>query len=113
MTPRLLVRIRSVLLAISAVFLLSVIAVGLRRDHRVESGFVALQTGAAAQDVLASLGRPSQTNGSCATYGARPQDHCDHVLVWRSSFAPILTRYWLVFVDAAGKMQATSRQVPH
>jgi hypothetical protein len=96
-----------------AYLLLIVLAAGLfgvARDYRIQTGFATAAPHASEDAVRHALGRPSSVESSCKAYGTQLTGDCDHVLIYRSSFAPLRSAYWLVFIDASGHAVATSRQ---
>lgn len=108
---KLLIKIRSALLALGVTFLLAVLALGFWRNHRIQVGFDSLIPGATERNVISELGRPSHIDRACAAYGTRLATNCDHVLIWNSSFAPLTKDYWLVFFNRSGIAKATSRDL--
>ncbi len=84
---------------------------GVKRDHKIATGFAAIQPEAEETLVRHRLGVPSRVAASCEAYDTKLTANCDHVLVYRSSFAPARKAYWLVFIDPTGHTTATSREV--
>jgi hypothetical protein len=102
-------RSKPVLAVLALVILLGVIF-GLYRDHRLDSNFPAVKPKAPESEVRALMGNPSKIDHSCSAYGTVVTENCDHVFVYRSSFGPVRSRYWLVFFDANQQATATSKQ---
>ena len=102
-------RIRPLLIAVLG-FALAYLFFGLIRDHRLQDGFDSVQSEVSEQSVFDAMGRPSAIDHSCAAYGTQLSETCNHVLIYRSALAPLRSSYWLVFVDADGRIKATSRQ---
>jgi hypothetical protein len=85
--------------------------VGVAYDRRLTAKFHSIQPHAAESNVRSELGSPSKTDASCSAYDTQQATHCDHVLVYKSAFAFVTHRYWLVFIDPSGTVTATSMQV--
>jgi hypothetical protein len=99
-------------------FLVALIALafclrGVVHDHKTQFAFARIQPGANETSVLKALGKPHSIDHSCSAYGTKLAETCDHVLIYRSSFAPLKSSYWLVFFDANGMAKATSRELHH
>ena len=101
---------RKSLLLIIVLAILAWAGTGRLHDSRINRRFASIQSGATEQSVIDQLGKPSAIDRSCTAYGTQLLATCDHVFVYRSSFAPLSSSYWLIFFDAAGSTKATSRQ---
>lgn len=86
---------------------------GIVHDHKIQFAFAHIKPGADEKSVLKALGKPHSIDHSCSAYGTTLSETCDHVLIYRSSFAPLKSSYWLVFFDANGEAKATSHELHH
>ena len=84
---------------------------GMLRDQRLAGAFSTINHQASEAEVRAAMGAPSAIERPCRAYDTQVTPNCDHVFVYRSSFAPLRHRYWLVFFDGTNEVTATSSQV--
>ena len=84
---------------------------GVVRDWRVDSDFPAIRARSSEADVRHLMGEPKQIQKSCAAYGTSVAPDCDHVFIYRSIFAPLRGKYWLVFFDKNDQVTATSTEL--
>lgn len=83
---------------------------GMLRDRRLSDAFATLNKEASEYQVRAVMGPPNTIAHPCKAYDTQLTVNCDHVFVYRSSFAPLRHKYWLVFLDENNKATATSSQ---
>ena len=98
--------------AIAALFVLLVLGSlwGMLRDQRLDGAFSTINKQASEAQVRAAMGAPNAIERPCRAYDTQLTTNCEHVFVYRSSFAPLRHRYWLVFFDENNKATATSSQ---
>lgn len=101
---------RSVMLIILFV-IVAAVAFGFYRDHSRNASFLAIQPQSSEAEVLKIMGTPSAVEPSCSAYGTQVTTVCDHVLIYKSSFAPVRPQYWLIFFDSNSQATATSSQL--
>jgi len=93
------------------VLLLCAVAAGVVRDWRVAADFPAIRAQSSEADVRKLMGEPKQVAHSCALFDTLVTPSCDHVFIYKSIFAPVESRYWLVFFDQNSRVTATSSQL--
>ncbi|SRR5260370_281818 len=84
---------------------------GMMRDRRLDEAFSTINKQAGETQVRAAMGAPNAIQRPCRAYDTQLTANCEHVFVYRSSFAPLCHRYWLVFFDENNEATATSSQV--
>jgi|SRR4051794_34924292 len=97
--------------AILVVVLLLALGGGFVRDSRVNTDFPAIRAKSSEADVRQLMGDPKEIQKSCAAYGTSVTPDCDHVFIYRSIFAPLRSKYWLVFFDKNDRVTATSSEM--
>jgi len=82
---------------IAVLFVLLVLGAlwGMLRDRRLDGAFSTIDKLTSEAQVRAVMGPPNAIQRPCQAYGTRLTANCDHVFVYRSSFAPLRHRYWL------------------
>jgi len=93
------------------VLLLCAAAAGVVRDWRVAADFPAIRAQSSEGDVRKLMGEPKQIARSCAVFDTLVTPSCDHVFIYKSIFAPVESKYWLVFFDENNQVTATSSQL--
>lgn len=98
--------------AIAALFVLLVLGSlwGMLRDQRLDGAFSTVNKQASEAQVRGAMGAPNAIERPCRAHDTQLTTNCEHVFVYRSSFAPLRHRYWLVFFDENNKATATSSQ---
>src|SRR3954468_19386505 len=92
--------------AIAVVLLLAIAAAGLVRDSRIDSDFPTIRALSTEAEVRKLMGEPKQIQKPCAVYDISVTPDCDHVFIYRSIFAPMRSKYWLVFFDQNSRVTA-------
>jgi hypothetical protein len=92
------------------VILIGLVA-GVVRDWRMDADFPAIRAKSGEPDVRQLMGKPKQVQPSCEAYDTSVAPNCDHVFIYRSIFAPLRSKYWLVFFDKNDRVTATSTQL--
>jgi hypothetical protein len=98
--------------AIAVLFVLIVLAVlwGMLHDRRLDEAFSTIVKQTSEAQVLAAMGAPNAIQRPCRAYDTELAANCDHVFIYRSSFAPLRHKYWLVFLDENNEATATSSE---
>jgi hypothetical protein len=98
--------------AIAVLFVLVVLAAlwGMMRDRRLDESFRTIARQTSEAQVLAAMGPPNAIQRPCKAYETEVAANCDHVFVYRSSFAPLRHKYWLFFLDENKQAIATSTE---
>ena len=86
-------------------------AAGLVRDRRIEADFPAIRAKSSEADVRHLMGNPKEVHRTCEAFDTTVMPDCDHVLIYRSVFAPLRSKYWLVFFDKNDEVTATSSEL--
>lgn len=89
---------------------LAALGAGLVRDWRIDADFPAIRARSSEADIRSLMGEPKQVQRSCAAFDTTVTPDCDHLFIYRSSFAPLEHRYWLVFFDQNNQVTATSSE---
>jgi hypothetical protein len=97
--------------AIAFVVATLALGAGLVRDWRIDADFPAIRALSTEADVRRLMGEPKQVQKSCEVYDTSVTPDCDHVFIYRSIFAPMKSRYWLVFFDQKNQVTATSSEL--
>ncbi len=99
--------------AIAVLFVLLVLGAlwGMLRDRRLDGTFSTINKQTSEAQVRTVMGSPNAIQRPCQAYGTQLTANCAHVFVYRSSFAPVRHRYWLIFFDETNEATATSSQV--
>jgi len=97
--------------AIALAFVLTALGAGLVHDSRIDADFPAIRAKASEADIRHLIGDPKQIQKSCAAFDTVVTPDCDHLFIYRSSFAPIDKKYWLVFFDQNNQVTATSSEL--
>ena len=97
--------------AVVIAVLLMGLAAGIARDWRVDADFPAIRAKSSEADVKQLMGDPKVVQKSCAAYDTSVAPDCDHVFIYKSIFAPVRSKYWLVFFDKNDQVTATSSEL--
>ena len=96
---------------IVVVILLAGLGAGIAWDWRVDADFPAIKAKSNEADVKHLMGEPKAVQKSCAAYDTSVAPDCDHVFIYKSIFAPVRSKYWLVFFDKNDQVTATSSEL--
>ena len=99
------------LTAVVLVIVAGVASAGVVRDWRIAADFPAIRAKSSEADVLHLMGNPKQIQRSCAAFDTAVSPDCDHLFIYRSAFAPVSHKYWLVFFDQNNQVTATSSEL--
>jgi hypothetical protein len=91
--------------------LLVALGAGVIRDSRIESDFPSVRAQSNEAGIRHLLGEPTRVQASCEAYDTKVSPDCDHVLVYRSIFYPVRSKYWLIFFDKNKQVTATSSEL--
>ena len=100
--------------ALTAAFVVvaaGVASAGVIRDWRIDADFPAIRAQSSEADIRHLMGDPKQVQRSCEAFDTVVTPDCDHLFIYRSSFAPLKHKYWLVFFDQNNQVTATSSEL--
>jgi hypothetical protein len=86
-------------------------AAGLIRDSRINTDFPAIRARSTEAAVRQLMGEPKQIQKTCTVFDTSVTPDCDHVFIYKSIFAPMKSKYWLVFFDQNNQVTATSSEL--